>query len=267
LLQECWTSLRVVKGRLCCLKLLDVILSDMRLITWNCKGAFHRKHEFAVALRPDILIVPECEKLSRIQQMLDSRVVRSFEWFGSNPRKGLAVISYGDYKLDVHPSYDPSHRWIVPLSVSGPVPFVLLAVWTLPLGGYSGRYVRPLLEAFECYRTLMLSSEVVWAGDFNSNFVFDRPSRRYKFCDFVDLLRQYGLHSLYHHQNRCEHGEEPDNTFYLYHRVDRGYHIDYVFTTDRFHPHGFDVAIGSHIDWSKRSDHAPLVCDIPDEHQ
>jgi hypothetical protein len=234
----------------------------MRLITWNCKGAFHRKHSFAAALNPDVLIVPECERLSQLQQPLGSRPVRSLEWFGSNPRKGMAVLSFGEYELQIHPRYDPTHQWIVPLSVTGPKPFILFAVWTLPLGGYSGRYVRPLLEAFEVYKDLMASSEAVWAGDFNSNFIFDRPSRRYKFCDFVALLHQRGVHSLYHRQHNCEHGQELDKTFYLYHHAHRGYHIDYVFAAASFHPQGFNIAIGSHVDWSKHSDHAPLICDV-----
>jgi exonuclease III len=234
----------------------------MRLIAWNCKGAFHRKHAFAAAMRPDILVVPESERLPGLSQSLESPTVRSFEWFGSKPSKGLAVISYGDYALEVHPSYDPCHQWIVPLSVSGPVDFVLLAVWTLPVGNLGGRYVRPLFEAFESYASLMDSSEVVWAGDFNSSFVFDTPSRRYKFRDFVALLNRKGLHSLYHLQRRCEHGEEPDETFYLHHHADKGYHIDYVFTSDRFHQHGVDVSVGSHSEWSQRSDHVPLVCEF-----
>ena len=79
----------------------------MRLITWNCKGAFHRKHDFVAALRPDILIVPECEKVSGVTQPFNSAPVESFEWFGSNPRKGLAVISYSDYALEVHPATIP----------------------------------------------------------------------------------------------------------------------------------------------------------------
>lgn len=234
----------------------------MRLITWNCKGAFHRKHDFVAALRPDILIVPECEKVSGITQPFDSSPVRSFHWFGSNPRKGLAVVSYGDYVLEVHPGYDPRHQWIVPLSVSGPVTFVLFAVWTLPLGGYGGRYVRPLLEAFESYKPVIANSEVVWAGDFNSNFVFDKPSRRYKFRDFVALLRRHGLHSIYHRKRECEHGEEPDDTYYHHHNVSKGHHIDYVFAAESLHPRGVDVSIGSYADWSKRSDHAPLICDF-----
>jgi exodeoxyribonuclease-3 len=220
----------------------------MRLITWNCKGAFHRKHPFVAALRPDVLIVPECEKLPGIAQLLDSKPVRSFEWFGSNPRKGLAVVSYGDYALTVHPDYDPRHQWIAPLSVSGPLPFVLFAVWTLPLGQRGGRYVRPLFEAFDSYGSLIQDSQVVWAGDFNASFVFDTPSRKYKFRDFVALLSRTGLHSLYHLHHMCDHGEEPDETFFLHHRADRGFHIDYVFASDGLHPDGMDV---------------PVICDIP----
>ena len=234
----------------------------MRLITWNCKGAFHRKHDFVAELNPDVLIVPECEKLSEVSRPFGSTPARTIEWFGSNPRKGLAVIAYGDYSFELHPSYDPRHRWIVPLSVSGPISFVLLAVWTLPLGNQSGRYVRPLFEAYECYKALMDSSEVIWAGDFNANFTFDRPAREYKFRDFVTLLSQRGFHSVYHLQHECENGKEPDETFYLYHHADKGHHIDYVFATDRFHLHGFEVSIGSHADWSKRSDHTPLICEF-----
>ncbi len=235
----------------------------MRLITWNCKGAFHRKHDFVAALRPDILVVPECEKVSGVTQPFDSAPVRSFGWFGNNPRKGLAVVSYGNYAFEVHPSYDPRHQWIVPLIVSGPETFVLFAVWTLPLGSSSqGRYVRPLFEAFEFYKSIIDVSQVVWAGDFNSSFVFDTPSRKYKFRDFVTLLSQHGLHSLYHHQRQCIHGNELEDTFYLHHNAEKGYHIDYVFAAEKLHPHGVDVSIGTHAEWSKRSDHAPLICDF-----
>jgi len=234
----------------------------MRLITWNCKGAFHRKHDFVAMLKPSILIVPECEHINEIAQPLGCDSIRTVKWFGDNPRKGLAVISYGDYQLELHPSFDSKHHWIVPLVVSGPVKFTLIAVWTLPLGDVSGRYVRPLFEAFETYKTLISTSEVIWAGDFNANFNFDKPARKHKFRNFVKLLEQHGLRSAYHKLHECEHGKELDKTFYLYHHADKGYHIDYVFTSEKFHPHGYEVSIGTHGDWSKRSDHTPLICDF-----
>jgi len=49
----------------------------MRLITWNCKGAFHRKHDAVAKLCPDILVVPECEKLSGVTGSFDSKPMRS----------------------------------------------------------------------------------------------------------------------------------------------------------------------------------------------
>ena len=234
----------------------------MRVISWNCKGAFHRKLGCAAELRPDILVVPECEKLAALPQPIEGPAIRSYKWVGSNARKGLAVLSFGDYVLDLHPSYRPEHEWIVPLSVSGPATFVLFAVWTVPLGRQGGRYVRPLLEALETYRPLFGASETVWAGDFNSSFVFDTPRRAYKFRDFVSRLADLGLRSVYHQHRGCDHGEEPEETFYLYHHQDKGYHIDYVFASVGFHSSRLDVSVGTHADWSKRSDHAPLVCDL-----
>jgi hypothetical protein len=64
--------------------------------------------------------------------------------------RGLAVLSYGDYVCEVHPSYDPRHRWIVPVRVSGPASFLLFAVWTVPHSD-SKSYVQPFVEAFELY--------------------------------------------------------------------------------------------------------------------
>lgn len=174
------------------------------------------------------------------------------------------MISYGEYTLRIHPSYNAGadFRWIVPICVSGPVTFTLFAIWTLPLGDQDGRYVRPLFDAFEFYKPLIGTSEVVWAGDFNSSYVFDTASRRYKFRDFVALLEQHGLHSLYHRQRKCTNGEELEKTFYLYRHAHRGYHIDYVFATAGLYRHGFGVSVGSHLDWSKRSDHSPLTVDF-----
>jgi len=43
---------------------------------------------------------------------------------------------------------------------------------------------------------------------------------------------------------------------------DKGHHIDYVFAAERLYSRGIAVSIGSHTEWSKRSDHAPLICDF-----
>lgn len=234
----------------------------MRLITWNCKGAFARKHAALSELRPDVLIVPECEQL--IPEALGIAPVSSLLWFGTNPKKGLAVLSYGDYAAEVHPDYDPSLRWVVPLRVTGPASFLLFAVWTVP-HSVSRSYVRTLFDAFEYYRPLAKSSEAIWAGDFNASFNFDRPSRHYNFRDFVCLLDSQGLRSLYHEHRGCPHGDEPEKTFYHYHHAERGYHIDYIFASSGFQPSTYSVAVGTHAAWAHQSDHMPLICEFSDQ--
>ncbi len=98
---------------------------------------------------------------------------------------------------------------MVPVKVSGPVSFLLLAVWTLPVES-NGSYVQPLFEALALYKNLFVDTPVVWAGDFNSNFLFDRPNRKYKFRDFVSELEKLDIKSLYHCQSGCRFGEETE---------------------------------------------------------
>jgi exonuclease III len=233
----------------------------MRLVTWNCKGAFARKHAVVAALRPDVLIVPECERLLGIPEAPGVPPVTSFQWFGAHPNKGLAVLSYGEYAIEPHPGEPPRHRWVIPLRVSGPVSFLLLAVWTVPKAG-SRSYVQPLFEAFEQYSPLAGASEVVWAGDFNASLAFDRPSRRHKFGEFVRLLESRGLRSVYHEQRACPHGEEPEATFYQHHHADRGHHIDYIFASAGLQAFGFRVDVGAHATWARQSDHVPVACEF-----
>lgn len=236
-------------------------LFPMRLVTWNCKGAFRRKIDFLGSLHADVLIVPESERLLSVSVPLDSKPVQTFRWFGEKPTKGLAVLSFGRLEFKLHPCYEPRFRWVVPLVFNDPVPWVLFAVWTLPVPETQS-YVQPLIEAFDHYRPLIGQIPVVWAGDFNSSFRFDRPSRRFRFRDFVDRMSNDGIHSLYHLHRRCEHGEEPEKTFFLHHHRERGHHIDYVFASSALYEHGIDCSVGEFDEWSGRSDHVPLTCEF-----
>lgn len=233
----------------------------MRVVTWNCKGAFHRKISHASALSPDILIVPESEHIDSVQTDLGDKIPTSVVWQGHTPRKGLAVIAYGDYHVQLHPRYTADHRWVLPIIVSGPVSFLLLAVWTLPIKE-TGSYVQPLFQAHESYQDIFHDFPVMWAGDFNANFIFDRPSRRYKFRDFVRLLEESDIVSLYHSQTDALNGGETDETFFLYHHRDKGYHIDYIFTCRALRENGFHITVGKPDQWLDKSDHLPVICDI-----
>lgn len=235
----------------------------MRLVSWNCKGAFHRKSALVEELRPDLLVVPECEELESITQTFGAKPLRSIQWIGDNPRKGLGVFAFGEYSIEVHPAYEPKHRWILPVRVSGPFSFTLLALWTVPHGDAES-YVQPLVEALETYAELQVAGDVIWAGDFNANFRFDAPARRYKFRDFVAALSAKDIHSVYHREKNCAHGEENEKTFYMYHHAEKGHHIDYHFAGRKVRAQPHQLTIGNHEAWHKYSDHVPLTMDVTD---
>jgi exodeoxyribonuclease III len=230
----------------------------MRITTWNCKGAFARKHAAIAALRPDVLVVPESGRIDELTDVIGAAPVRSHEWVGENRNKGLGVISYGEYSLRIHEAYDPRHRWILPLEVSGPESFVLIAVWTVP-DEKTRYYVTCLFEALKTYRTLLKQPRVVWAGDFNQSTVFDEPSDPLHFSHWVAKAESFGFESLYHRHIRCEYGKEPAKTFFQYHDAKKPFHLDYIFGKPDMVRNGFEVEVGAHHKWSMLSDHMPVT--------
>ena len=204
-------------------------------------------------------MVPEAGKLATLDRVPGRRHASDIRWIGDNPHKGLAVISYGDVTLTLHPSYDPALRWILPLEVGGPVPFVLFAVWMMP-HATSGFYAQSLFEACDTYRALLEGPRVAMAGDFNNNVRFDRPRHPWNCARLLERLDALGLHSLYHLDRGCPNGDERDATFFMHHDAGKGHHLDYIFAKPALYACGFRLTVGSHAEWSKASDHVPLAC-------
>ena len=168
-------------------------------------------------------------------------------------------MSYGDYRLKVHASYEPGLRWILPLAVDGPISFVLFAVWTVP-HRETRYYVQCLFEAIEKYRAVLKLPHVVWAGDFNNNVAFDRGDDELNFAHWLTKVRALGFESVYHLQNRCEHGAESHDTFFLHHNARKGHHLDFIFAKPALYSAGVAVSVGRPRQWLEKSDHMPVVC-------
>ena len=232
---------------------------DMKITTWNCKGAFARKHCSIAALTSDILVIPESEELQYVNNLLGTPSVNSFHWIGENRQKGLGVVSYGDYSLAIHPAYDSKLRYILPLQVDGPLSFLLLAVWTLP-DPEDGVYARALFRALTTYDHLLREQPAIIAGDFNQSVCLDKPGRPLNFAEWMTCAEQFGLRSSYHSQRACAHGSESEPTFFMHHSSAKGHHIDFVFASPSLLDALDDVLVGSHSNWAKLSDHMPLQC-------
>ncbi len=60
----------------------------MKLITWNCQGAFRKKADYIISHKPDILIVPESEHPDKLGFGTLTQKPKDYYWHGDSPRFG-----------------------------------------------------------------------------------------------------------------------------------------------------------------------------------
>ena len=68
--------------------------------------AFRKKADVILALKPDILIVPECEHPDKLLFNNDILKPTDTLWFGRNQNKGLAILSYSSFRFKVLDDYN-----------------------------------------------------------------------------------------------------------------------------------------------------------------
>ena len=220
----------------------------MRIVAWNCcRGPFEKKLAALGTLSPDVAVISEA-----LQPTQESSQVL---WFPSNAsRLGIQVRAYGRYRLRRLPAADLPNC-VVPVHVTGPAPFDLLAVWTWP----APSYIKALLNGLDAYSSLLPSGSTVVAGDFNGNPVFDKPGHRLKWSAGFSKLHDAGLVSAYHHVHHVRYGAERDATHHFLRKAERPFHIDFCFVPQRWTKRPFQAQIVHGQDWRLLSDHFPLV--------
>ena len=142
----------------------------MRIVTWNCQGALHKKMDELLSLAPDVAVVPECSENSVIA--FRQRGLSTL-WFGTNPhKKGLGIICRQEWTIRALPQ--PEQKWVVPVEVDSPTPFTLIAVWACKVGASrENRYIGQVYQALMAHPEWFNGNPVVVAGDFNSNKIWD----------------------------------------------------------------------------------------------
>jgi exonuclease III len=222
----------------------------MKIITWNCQKKYAKNKDIIREQKPDIAIIPECE----ITKEKDGEII----WKNDNPMEaGIGIFSYSNYKIKVHPSYNPKFRYVVPIEVTGPNNFLLIAVWTKKKEGEPDRvYVEQFWQALLYYNNL-LSRPLIIAGDFNW-WINEETKSDDLFDMSIALLKEKGIESVYHykHQNG-KFGGEKNKTFFR--KNGKKYHIDYCFASSDFLSKLNDVKVGKYSKWKKYSDHVPVI--------
>lgn len=235
----------------------------MKIIEWNCQGAFRKKNEKILNLQPDILVIPECENEDKLEFGKLTPKPTDFFWYSESGHKGIGVFSYSDYKFELLKEFNPEFRYIIPLKVTDKdSSFLLFAVWAMDnKENPKARYIAQVWLAIQYYsRLLNLSS--IFIGDFNSNQIWDEKDRLGNHTDVVEIFRNNDILSMYHEQNKIAHGQEKEHTFHMYRKIEKPYHIDYCFASGDFFNAGFDIQLGKPSDWLRHSDHIPMIIKI-----
>lgn len=147
----------------------------MRIITWNCLGAFRRKSEHIVKFRPDLAIIQECERAEKLVFKNGSQP-RVIQWYGDvGSAKGIGIFGYTDLSIQLAADYyDAAIRHCIPLRVRGLYQFNLIAIWAMPhKGDRRLSYIGQVWQALDKYRSFIRERDTLLIGDFNSNKIFD----------------------------------------------------------------------------------------------
>jgi len=245
----------------------------VRLVAWNCAGGLHlpRKYKPLLALGPHIAVISECAEPSILARKFDRMPDFSAApvWAGGDPdsHHGLAVFFFNGAGGVRHGKFAPELQWLLPVEVSAPRRFNLLAVLTGTAGLHKAE-PGTLRKGLEFYRQFLTEEDAVIAGDFSNNAAWNR-GRACNHGRAVETLEGYGLVSAYHAKTGEVQGQESVKTFYRWYREEQGHHIDHIFMPHAWTKPGFCLEVGSFDDWvrkppaeTRRSDHAPLVVDI-----
>ena len=207
-------------------------------------------------LAPDIAVLQECARpTTETDQCL---------WFGDNPRQGVAVFANGLYRIRALPAVAAVPPYSIPVEVTGPSNFLLIAVWAK----VRNPYVKGVIRAVEIYRNLFTQYPTVLtvlAGDLNSNAIWDSSNPvDHNHSVLVKMLSELGLVSSYHSFFREAHGHEKRFTQYFLRKEQKPYHIDYCFIPKEWAPDVQRMEIGSYAEWKDYSGHRPLLVEVAD---
>jgi exonuclease III len=234
----------------------------LKIVTWNCNGAFRNKFQFISVLNADIYVIQECENPSETKDEKYQKWGENFLWIGDNKNKGLAVFARRGIKLEklewTNEFKDHSVKHFLPCRINRD--FNLLAIWTHRNKSPNFGYIGQLWKYLQINKDKL--NESILVGDFNSNSIWDQWDRWWNHSDVVNELKEIGIESFYHKFTNEVQGKESKPTLYFQRKLLRPYHIDYIFGSQKFISSVRNLEIGEHNDWIKLSDHMPILCDI-----
>ncbi|MDD6793854.1 MAG: hypothetical protein PUE01_00335 [Clostridiaceae bacterium] len=222
----------------------------MKIITWNCNGAFRKKFNQLLCLNADIYVIEECEDPANTNDEEYKKFASNYLWIGDK-NKGLGIFAKDSIKLVNNNLKSFGLEWFLSCKVNDKL--TLFGVWG------KRNYIEEIYVYLQIYKKYMSKSEnILICGDFNSNSIWDDKHNKRCHTNVVRELQSINLYSYYHLDKNEIQGKETIPTFYQYKRESRGYHIDYFFgKKDMFQ----NLKVGEYKKWITLSDHMPIMID------
>ncbi|QXO95404.1 hypothetical protein KSK55_03090 [Methanospirillum purgamenti] len=237
---------------------MDIVGKDMRIVTWNCNGAFRKKeHKLISTLYPDLAIIQECEK----PDLKFTSQFPHYLWVGDNNNKGLGIFSLMPIiKSEVH---DSKSKYYLPFLLND---ILILAFWTKnDTNSPQNRYIGQAFNVLRNYHD-HLQSKCMIIGDLNWNVCWDSATQKNPvtgtLTEFNAILANFEIFSAYHFHENIKFGFEKKPTLFLYRKKERPYHVDYIYTSMDFLKNLKMLEIGKFDEWIQFSDHMPVYIDI-----
>lgn len=234
----------------------------MRIISWNCNGAFRKKIHLLDALNADVLVIQECENPAENKDPNYKAWASNYLWVGGNKNKGLGVFAKPEIILEPLDVDSEGLQLFLPCKVGN---ITLIAVWTKEAGSPTFKYIGQFYKWLQLHKPVITNNKSIVIGDLNSNARWDVWDRWWNHSDVVKELSDIGINSLYHTQTGLSQGAEEQPTFYLHRKLEKPYHIDYAFLSAQLR-NGAKLSIGPVENWIEYSDHLPLIVDIERKH-
>jgi exonuclease III len=231
----------------------------MKIITWNCNGAFRKKYNLIADLGADIVVVQECEDPSKAGGEYEAWASNHI-WVGKNKNSGLGVFASNQIALQKLDWNDDNLELFLPCSVNEK--FNLLAVWTKQSPSRRLRYIGQLWHYIQQNKQVMAAQTLLICGDFNSNSIWDKKHVGCDHTSVVQDLATIDLLSMYHLRSGEEQGKETSPTFFLHRKIEKPYHIDYAFASRTLIGKNYEINVGQWESWLAHSDHMPVIFEI-----
>jgi exodeoxyribonuclease III len=234
---------------------------SMRLITWNCQGAFRKKYPLIARFNPDLAVIQECEHPDKLRWK-DAPEPSCLAWFGDKSSKGLGIFSWTDLSFTALADYDATIRYCIPLQIEAPLRFHAMAVWAMDHPDGKLSYSAQIYQAIAAYREFIQAEDTVFLGDFNSSKRTTPRARIGNHATLTIALEDLWLTSAYHHFYHEKQGKELHGTYFRGRKPEKKGHIDYVYLPVRWLRRLARVQLGDPAVWLAHSDHCPVIVEV-----